>query len=89
MLCAPPLALAIGAMHLGIGIDKFLIVGGFAKALGEEYRTALVEMCHELTWEAGQKWDDMIELGREGIDEGVLGAACYGAQCVVEGQVEC
>ena len=52
-----------------------MLTGGFATALGEEYRALLVERARQCTWEVGQDWDAMIELGQE-VD-GLTGAAVY------------
>jgi glucokinase len=70
-----PLAVAIGCIHLAIGIETFFIVGGFAKALGERYRSLLVRRVTDTTWNVGQDWNEMIVLGSETIEEGLLGAA--------------
>jgi glucokinase len=75
-----PLALAIGALHLGIGLTRFFIVGGFAKALGPDYRDMLVSWCRELTWDVGQDWNAMIELGRDEAEEGLAGGAWFASQ---------
>ncbi len=77
---AEPLAVALGAFHLGIGLQRFIIVGGFAKALGEPYRSLLVRLCRERTWDLGQDWERMIALGAEGCDEGLSGALHFGSQ---------
>jgi hypothetical protein len=74
------LALAIGALHLGIGLTRFFIVGGFAKALGPDYRDMLVSWCRELTWDVGQDWNAMIELGRDEAEEGLAGGAWFASQ---------
>ena len=77
---AHPLALTMSSLHLGLGVTRFFIVGGFAKALGRAYRALLVDSCRELTWDAGQDWNAMIELGEAGIEEGLFGAALFSAQ---------
>lgn len=73
-----PLAVALGALHLGIGLTQFVIVGGFAKALGERYRALLAQLCRELTWDVGQDWDAMLIAGPSGVDEGLAGALHFG-----------
>src|SRR5437762_9651069 len=40
---AGPLGWALAAMHLGVGIERFVLVGGFALALGERYRRLVAE----------------------------------------------
>jgi len=77
---AQPLALALCALHLGIGLMRFIIVGGFAKALGDDYRELLVRLCRDLTWNVGQDWDRMILSGTSGCDEGLSGALHFGSQ---------
>ena len=77
-----PLAVALGALHLGIGLDQFVIVGGFAKALGERYRELLARLCRELTWDLGQDCDSMIIAGPSGVDEGLAGALHFGQRRV-------
>jgi hypothetical protein len=74
------LALAISTLHLGIGLTRFFIVGGFAKALGPDYRDMLVSWCRELTWDVGQDWNAMIELGRDEAEEGLAGGAWFASQ---------
>jgi C7-cyclitol 7-kinase len=80
---AHPLAVALGALHLGIGLPRFIVVGGFAKALGEPYRDILVRLCREHTWDVGQDWDRMIMMGTDGCDEGLSGALHFGSQRVL------
>ena len=75
-----PLAMTLGALHLGLGLSRFIIVGGFAKALGETYRALLAALCRELTWDVGQDWDRMISLGPPDVEEGLEGALRYGAR---------
>lgn len=77
---AHPLALAISTLHLGIGLTRFFIVGGFAKALGPDYRDMLVAWCRELTWDVGQDWSAMIELGTDDAEEGLAGGAWFASQ---------
>jgi glucokinase len=77
---AHPLALAISTLHLGIGLTRFFVIGGFAKALGPDYRDMLVAWCRELTWDVGQDWNSMIELGTEDAEEGLAGGAWFASQ---------
>jgi C7-cyclitol 7-kinase len=73
---AQPLAAAMAHVHLAIGIERFFITGGFAAALGEEYRRMLVRMLRECSWDVGQDWDSMIVISEAQREEGLLGA-CY------------
>jgi len=70
-----PLAAAIGAIHLAIGLESFFIVGGFAKALGDGYLKILIRVAEQLTWNLGQEWEKMISIGEINAEEGLLGAA--------------
>ena len=75
-----PLAVSMGAIHLAIGIQTFFIIGGFAKALGPAYGHLLAEIASRTTWDIGQKWREMIQLGLEHEEEGLMGAGYYGAR---------
>jgi len=72
-----PLVFGIASIHQAIGTEMFWIVGGFSKALGEHYRKILVEAASGMTWNLGQDWNSMIQLGKIGEEEGLLGAVRY------------
>jgi glucokinase len=74
---ATPLGRALGAIHLTIGVERFVIVGGFALALGERYRALLVSAARESCLDLGQDWDTMIQLGYHDDDSGLIGAGIY------------
>lgn len=78
---AQPLAAALAHIHLGCGLVRFFVTGGFASALGEEYRRMLVRMLRECTWELGQDWDSMVVVSEAQREHGLLGA-CYLASLV-------
>jgi predicted NBD/HSP70 family sugar kinase len=82
---AQPLAAALAHLHLGCGLERFFVTGGFASALGEEYRRMLVCMLRECTWELGQDWDSMVVLSEAQREHGLLGA-CYLASLVRDAQ---
>jgi glucokinase len=82
---AQPLAAALAHIHLGCGVVRFFVTGGFASALGEEYRRMLVRMLRECTWELGQDWDSMVVLSEAQREHGLLGA-CYLASLVRDAQ---
>jgi glucokinase len=71
---AQPLGQALAAIHVALGIERFIIVGGFAVALGEGYRRELVRTAQSSCWGLGQDWDKMIALGRPEDKDGLLGA---------------
>ncbi len=68
---------------MAIGIERFVITGGFAKALGEAYRAILIENIVECTWDVHQDWANMVEVGRPEVEEGLLGAAFYAARHIL------
>lgn len=68
------LATALAAVHLAVGTEHFVLVGGFARAMGERYRARLAAAASESCWSLGQDWDAMIRLGAPDDDHGLLGA---------------
>jgi glucokinase len=72
-----PLAFGIASIHQAIGTETFLIVGGFAKALGERYRKHLVRTVSGMAWNLDQDWNNMIQLGETHEEEGLLGGVQY------------
>ncbi|VAW84373.1 hypothetical protein MNBD_GAMMA16-1937 [hydrothermal vent metagenome] len=79
-----PLAFGIASMHQSIGTERFWIVGGFSKALGEQYRKILVRIVSKMAWDLGQDWNSIIQLGKAGEEEGLLGAVRYALRCSIE-----
>jgi len=77
---AAPLGRMIAAIHLAIGIHRFIVYGGFATALGEPYRLLLVESAAAAAWNVGQDWDSMIELGAPDDHSGLIGAGRFSTQ---------
>lgn len=80
-LAAAPLGHALAFVHASVGTERFIITGGFATALGERYRRLLVTTAAAATWDIGQDWEAMIELGDE--RDGLLGAGAYAARGLV------
>ncbi|MEU1019014.1 ROK family protein [Streptomyces sp. NPDC005898] len=71
-----PLAQAIGAVFASVGVCRYIVVGGFALAVGERYRRLLVaelvrQGCFGLTPE---RIDAMVTLGASDDDHGLIGA---------------
>lgn len=71
---------AMAAIHLGVGVERFVVFGGFALALGERYRSALVQAATTSCWDLGQSWDEMIELGDQAVEAGLIGAGRFAVQ---------
>ena len=76
------LAIGLAAIHVSVGVERFVVIGGFAFSLGEEYRRVLVEMSRESCWDLGQDWDQMIELGFPDDDHGLIGAGLFASGTV-------
>jgi 3-dehydroquinate synthetase/predicted NBD/HSP70 family sugar kinase len=74
---ARPLATALAAIHGSLGIERFIIIGGFAIALGDLYRRQLIDLTRACCWSLGQDWDNMIELGEADDLSGLIGAGRY------------
>ena len=75
MQCAAePLARVLATIHSAIGIERFVMMGGFALALGGRYVTLLAELCQTNCWNLGQDWNQMLELGTAGDRAGLIGA---------------
>jgi glucokinase len=71
---AQPLGQVLATVHATLGIERFVIVGGFALALGPAYRVLLAEAAASCCWALGGNWDEMIELGQADDDAGLIGA---------------
>lgn len=66
---------ALAAIHLDTGPDRFVLVGGFALALGEPYRKAVAGALRDACWDIGQDWDEMVLLGEADEDSALYGGA--------------
>ncbi|THA77466.1 ROK family protein [Streptomyces sp. A0642] len=69
------LAAAVGGVFASIGIRRYVLMGGFALAIGERYRELLVEElirqgCFGLT---AAEVDAMVVLGEDDDDHGLIG----------------
>lgn len=64
---------ALAAIHLTLGTEEMIVVGGFARALGEPYRAMLVEAASSASWDLGQDWDGIVRLGLPDDDGGLIG----------------
>ena len=70
----------LAALHLDSGVERIILVGGFAVALGEPFRRMVARACADACWDVGQDWDRILETGEE--DAGLRGAGLYGAGIV-------
>jgi predicted NBD/HSP70 family sugar kinase len=65
---------ALAAIHLAVGVEDFILLGGFSRALGDAYLRLVVEAAEAACWNVGQRWVDMISLGIPDDDDGLIGA---------------
>jgi glucokinase len=70
----------LAAIHLDTGVERIVLVGGFAIALGEPYRRLVAAASSEACWNVGQDWDAIVQLGD--ADAGLLGGALFAAGLV-------
>ena len=71
---AEPLGRAMAAIHLIMGTERFVIMGGFAHALGSDYLNLLESAANESSWEPGRERAWSFELGKTDDDAGLKGA---------------
>ena len=71
---AEPLGRAMAAIHLILGTERFVIMGGFAHALGPDYLNLLESAANESSWEPGRERAWSFELGKTDDDAGLKGA---------------
>jgi len=64
----------LAALHAATGTENFVLIGGFALAVGERYRRAVAEGAKDATWDLGLDWNDAVRLGEDDDDHGVVGA---------------
>jgi glucokinase len=74
--CASPLGWALAAIHLGAGIERFVLFGGFALALGARYRDLVSAAAHQRCWNGQGNFT--IELGYDDDWSGLIGAGIAG-----------
>jgi predicted NBD/HSP70 family sugar kinase len=76
---AGALGLGLAAIHLAVGVERFVLIGGFALALGARYREQTAAAAARSGWDLGLDWNRAVELGRPDDDAGLLGAGYYAA----------
>jgi C7-cyclitol 7-kinase len=74
--CSAPLGWALASMHLGLGVERFVLFGGFALALGERYRALVAEAAAQRCWSG--KGSLSVELGIDDDWSGLIGAGLAG-----------
>lgn len=77
---ARALGQGIAALHLAVGVERVVILGGFALALGEDYRRLLVDGAVASAWDLGLDWDHVLQFGANDDDHGLIGAGACAAE---------
>lgn len=75
--CTSYLGQALAAVHLNLGIETFVMVGGFSAALGDEYRKILCEAASAAMWQNGFSWETGIHLSKADDHPGLNGAGRF------------
>ncbi|HET6763335.1 MAG TPA: ROK family protein, partial [Longimicrobiaceae bacterium] len=70
---ARPLGQALAAIHQAVGSERFVLVGGFALALGPAYASRVARSAADACWCLGMDWDSAVELGEPDDDAGLIG----------------
>lgn len=73
---AGALGMAFAALHTAVGLERFVLTGGFAAALGDRFRRLVAHAAVAACWDLGQDWNDMVEL-HVSDDAGLVGAGRY------------
>jgi glucokinase len=71
---AGPLGWALAAVHLGLGIERFVLFGGFALALGDAYRRLVAAAANARCWKTPGGWERRVEMGIDDDFAGLIGA---------------
>jgi predicted NBD/HSP70 family sugar kinase len=74
---ARALGSALALIHLASGVERFLITGGFASALGPGLADLIAEEAAAAAWHTGLDWTGSIEVADSGTEWGLLGALEY------------
>jgi glucokinase len=75
-----PLAWALGLVRALVGIERFIIVGGFADALGPGFCEELARAAGSGDWDGSGRWEHWIVPGDLRDSAGLLGAGAVGAR---------
>jgi glucokinase len=78
--CTRPLAGVLASLYMSLGLERFVIIGGFAFALGENYLAMLARITQESSWNYPMDWDEMLEFGFNDDLSGLIGAGIMSSQ---------
>lgn len=64
---------ALAGLYLGVGVERFVLVGGFARAAGEPYRQLVATAAAASCWDLGVDWDAAITVDELDDETGLVG----------------
>ncbi|KMQ79896.1 Glucokinase [Candidatus Burkholderia pumila] len=71
-----PLAAGLAATRSIVGVERYIVIGGFALAVGTTYTSLLARKCNEhYNWPG---WNTAFEMSYADDDNGLVGAGRYG-----------
>jgi glucokinase len=73
---------ALAAVHLAVGTEHFVLVGGLALALGDRYATLVAQAAARSCWDLGEQWTEMVRCGAGDDDHGMIGVGLLAAGLV-------
>ncbi|MGH3908794.1 MAG: ROK family protein [Pseudonocardiaceae bacterium] len=71
------LGCALAHVHTMVGVERLVLIGGFAVALGDRYRRLVAAGGSASCWNLGQDWNAMVELSDLEGRACMLGAGRY------------
>lgn len=71
---ARPLAQGLASLHLLCGVERFIVIGGFAQAMGRAYSDLLAGLAATMTWRNGFDWQGAILPTNPADNPGLNGA---------------
>jgi glucokinase len=75
--CSEPLGWMLAMLHAAVGVEDFIIIGGFADALGSGFCAELAACAEHECWRPARPWREMISLGDLGGVAGLIGAGRF------------
>jgi glucokinase len=65
---------ALATLQTGVGVDTFVLIGGFACAAGEPFRREVARGAADSCWNLGLDWDEAVIVGPDEDAPGLYGA---------------
>jgi predicted NBD/HSP70 family sugar kinase len=64
----------LAMLHVGVGVETFVLVGGFAFAAGDAFRTEVARGAADSCWNLDFDWDAAVRVGEPSEAPGLAGA---------------